>query len=172
MIKLKENGLIFDLNGMYEYPLNIRFTADNMGETLSIEACGIMFLTSYKEIRKIIKKERQAEYTNGHCIIDEEDSERWIPVAERLPETTDPVNITWLNHSPESYYADIKDKPFTATGHYHEGKWYWYSVTCQDFLQEYGRCEPDEVAEGIEIIAWRQLPEPYEKPEWIKKWKE
>ena len=59
---------------------------------------------------------------------------KWIPVTEKLPETTDPVNITWVNSNPEPYYAAIKDVPFTATGHYHRGKWYWYSATCQDYL--------------------------------------
>lgn len=38
--------------------------------------------------------------------------QRWIPVAERLPEELTPVNITWINRSPEQYYADIKDVPF------------------------------------------------------------
>ena len=41
---------------------------------------------------------------------------RWIPVSERLPEDCVPVNITYVNHNPESYYANIKDVPFTATG--------------------------------------------------------
>ena len=86
---------------------------------------------------------------------------RWIPVSERLPENLEPVNITWVNRNPESYYADIKDKPFTATGHYCEGKWYWYSSTCQDYLEEYGRCYVDEIEEDIEVIAWIPLPEPY-----------
>lgn len=85
----------------------------------------------------------------------------WIPVSERLPENLEPVNITWVNRNPESYYADIKDKPFTATGHYCEGKWYWYSSTCQDYLEEYGRCDVDEIDKDIEVLAWMPLPEPY-----------
>lgn len=86
---------------------------------------------------------------------------KWIPVSERLPDNTDPVNITWVNNDPESYYADIKDKPFTATGHYCNGRWYWYSSTCQDYLEEYGRCDVDEIDKDIEVIAWMPLPEPY-----------
>ena len=86
---------------------------------------------------------------------------RWIPVSEMLPDNTDPVNITWVNHDPESYYADIKDKPFTATGHYCNGRWWWYSVTCQDYLDEYGRCDVDAMDDAIEVIAWMPLPEPY-----------
>ena len=85
----------------------------------------------------------------------------WIPVSERLPEDLEPVNITWVNHNPESYYADIKNKPFTATGHYCNGKWWWYSVTCQDYLYEYGRCDVDVIDDDIEVIAWMPLPEPY-----------
>ena len=86
---------------------------------------------------------------------------RWIPVSEGLPEDLEPVNITWVNRNPESYYANIKDKPFTATGHYCKGKWYWYSSTCQDYLKEYGRCDVDEIDKDIEVIAWMPLPEPY-----------
>lgn len=86
---------------------------------------------------------------------------QWIPVNERLPEDTYPVNITWVNHAPVPYYATIKDKPFTATGCYCDGKWYWYSVTCQDYLDEYRYCDVDSMAEEIEVIAWMPLPEPY-----------
>lgn len=91
--------------------------------------------------------------------------QRWIPVSERLPENTEPVNITWVNRKPEPYYADIKDKPFTATGHCCNGKWWWYSALCQDYLDEYGECEMDEVDKDIEVIAWCELPEPYKGEE-------
>ena len=86
---------------------------------------------------------------------------RWIPVSERLPEELEPVNITWINHNPESYYADIKDKPFTATGVYFNGQWYWWSTLCTDILAEYSHNYDDIIDDGIEIIAWRELPLPY-----------
>lgn len=85
----------------------------------------------------------------------------WIPVSERLPENTEPVNITWVNRKPEPYYADIKDKPFAATGHYCNGRWWWYSAVCQDYLDEYGKCDMDEMDGDIEVVAWMPLPEPY-----------
>ena len=88
--------------------------------------------------------------------------QRWIPVTERLPENNDPVNVTWVNHNPEVYYADIKDKPFTATAHYHNGHWYWYSSVTQDYLNEYDVWTPDLVDKDVEIIAWMPLPEPWE----------
>ena len=86
---------------------------------------------------------------------------KWIPVSERLPENLEPVNITWVNHDPESYYVDIKDKPFTATGIHYRGQWYWYSTTCADYLGEYGSNDIDKVDDAIEIVAWMPLPEPY-----------
>lgn len=87
----------------------------------------------------------------------------WTPVSKGLPETTDPVNVTWTNNSPEPYYADIKGKRFTACAHYHRGKWWWYSSVCQDLLDEYGEsCVADEVDGAIEIIAWKPIGEPYE----------
>ena len=86
---------------------------------------------------------------------------RWIPVSERLPEDLEPVNITWVNHEPEPYYHDIKDRNFVATGIYYRGQWYWYSTTCADYLGEYGSNEIDKVDDAVEIIAWMPLPEPY-----------
>lgn len=86
----------------------------------------------------------------------------WTPVSKGLPETTDPVNVTWTNNDPAPYYADIKGKRFTACAHYCRGKWWWYSSVCQDLLDEYGRGPvDDEVDEAIEIIAWKPIGEPY-----------
>lgn len=84
----------------------------------------------------------------------------WHRVEEELPESNDAVNVVWVNRNPESYYADIKDKPFVATAHYHNGKWYWFSATCKDYLDEYGRCEVDEVDKDIDILYWMPLPSP------------
>lgn len=86
---------------------------------------------------------------------------RWIPVSERSPEDLEPVNITWVNHNPESYYADIKDKPFTATGVYFNGQWYWWSTLCTDILAEYSHNYDDIIDDDIEITAWQPLPESY-----------
>ena len=86
---------------------------------------------------------------------------RWIPVGERLPEELEPVSITWTNHNPESYYADIKDKPFTATGVYFNGQWYWWSTLCTDILAEYSHNYEDTIDDDIEITSWMPLPEPY-----------
>ena len=89
----------------------------------------------------------------------------WIPVSEKLPEDLEPVNITWVNHEPEPYYHDIKDKNFVATGIYYRGQWYWYSTTCADYLGEYGSNEVDKVDDAVEIVAWMTLPKPYEPQE-------
>jgi hypothetical protein len=87
----------------------------------------------------------------------------WIPCSAGLPKTNDPVNVTWVNHNPEVYYSDIKDKPFTATAHYYNGHWYWYSSVTQDYLDEYGEWTPDLVDKDVEILAWMPLPEPYKE---------
>ena len=85
----------------------------------------------------------------------------WINVKDRLPKDNEAVNITWVNRNPVSYYADIKDKPFTATGVYYKGNWYWWSATIQDYLDEYDIFEPEKIDETIEVIAWMPLPKPY-----------
>ena len=84
----------------------------------------------------------------------------WIPVSERLPEECVPVNIVWTNRNPETYYSKIKNVPFSATGVYYKGNWYWYSSTCVDYLAEYGKCEWDLVDKAVDITHWQPLPEP------------
>lgn len=84
----------------------------------------------------------------------------WISVKDRLPEKLEPVNIVWVNRKPEPYYASIKDKPFVATGYYHNSKWWWFSATCEDYLAEYGQSEVDSVDDCIEITHWMPIPKP------------
>lgn len=90
-------------------------------------------------------------------------TQRWIPVSEKLPKDLEPVNITWVNHNPESYYENIKDKPFTATGIYFNGQWYWWTTSCADILAEYSDNYDEIIDDDIEIIAWQPLPKPYEE---------
>lgn len=113
---------------------------------------------SMAELREKLKRYEDAEEHGSYG--------KWIPVSERLPEDYVPVNITWVNHNPDPYYASIKDVPFTATGICYKGKWYWYSVVCEDYLKEYGeRYETDAVDADIEVTAWMPLPEPYRESE-------
>ena len=48
----------------------------------------------------------------------------WISVSEKLPETIEPVNITFVNHNLPFYYSDFKNNPLTATAHYCNGEWW------------------------------------------------
>ena len=100
---------------------------------------------------EIVKQEAE-QYNNG-----------WISCIERLPDECVPVNVTWINRNPESYYAKIKDVPFSATAVYYNSKWYWYSSTCVDYLSEYGKNDFDLVDKDIDIIAWQPLPEPFKE---------
>lgn len=87
----------------------------------------------------------------------------WIRVKDKLPDNNDAVIVTFVNRDPEQYYIKIKDVPFTAVAHCHKGKWWWFSATCQDYLNEYGRSPGDQVSKSIEIIAWMPMPEPYKE---------
>ena len=87
--------------------------------------------------------------------------QEWIPCSERMPKDLEVVNITWVNHSPMTYYADIKDEPFTATAIHYKEKWWWYSPICEDLLAEYGKSECDKMDADIEVTAWMPLPKPW-----------
>ena len=102
---------------------------------------------------EIVKQEAD-QYNNG-----------WIPCSENHPKECVPVNITWINRNPKSYYAKIKDVPFLATAVYYKSKWYWYSSTCVDYLSEYGKNDFDLVDKDIDIIAWMELPSAYRPKE-------
>lgn len=88
-------------------------------------------------------------------------ADKWIPVSERTPDDLKPVNITWVNHEPTPYYKEIKDKPFTATGVYFNGQWYWWSTTCEDILAAFSHNYDDIIDKDIEVTAWKPLPEEY-----------
>ena len=109
--------------------------------------------SSYKELQALRKFKKENERPQGE----------WITVSERLPNDLEPVNITWINHEPEPYYKEIKDKPFTATGVYFNGQWYWWSTLCTDILAEYSHNYDDIIDKAIEVVAWQPLPEPYKK---------
>lgn len=89
------------------------------------------------------------------------EADRWIPVSERTPDDLEPVNITWINHEPAPNYKEIKDKPFTATGLYFNGQWYWWSTTCEDILAAFSHNYDDIIDKDIEVTAWKPLPEEY-----------
>lgn len=99
--------------------------------------------------------------TAQNMALDALQRQMWTPCSERLPEELVPVNVTWVNRKPASYYEQIKDKPFTATAVYFKQNWYWWSATCEDILAEYGHSCADLVLDGIEVVAWMPLPEPY-----------
>ena len=88
--------------------------------------------------------------------------QKWIPCSERTPEDCVPVNVTWINRNPETYYEKIKDVRFSDTAVYCNGRWFWWSSTCIDYLKEYGNNDIDLVDKDIDVIAWMPLPKAYE----------
>lgn len=115
---------------------------------------------TYSECKKISGLSVTASVIANGKPYDEAD--RWISIKERTPDDLEPVNITWINHDPEPYYKEIKDKPFTATGVYFNGQWYWWSTLCTDILAEYSHNFDDVIDTAIEITHWKPLPKPYE----------
>lgn len=104
----------------------------------------------------------------------QQDSHRWIPVEERLPEEETPVWVTvkhssWISDYgsdfiPKEEWEYHPESSGTYKGKYEEGLW-WY----EDEENEWIRCdeEPNEERDlGVAydtVTAWRPLPEPYRK---------
>ena len=137
-----------------------KFTAQKLkAEAKSWQACAIVLKGKAKSNECL---ECAADHEQLASWLEELDKRReadkWIPVSKRTPDDLEPVNITWINHEPEPYYKEIKDKPFTATGIYFNGQWYWWSTLCADILAEYGHNYDDIVDTAIEITHWKPLP--------------
>lgn len=124
-------------------------------EIASVDVEDFIAMWMEKKIR------RQLERLNGRATARPQGE--WIPVSERLPNDLEPVNITWINHEPGPYYKEIKGKPFTATGVYFNGQWYWWSTSCTDILAEYSHNFDDVIDTAIEVVAWQPLPKPYKE---------
>lgn len=128
-----------------ECPVDCKYSQD-LPEIHNIFTC-----TALKYSRKII----EAGYAPA----------TWIDVNDRMPEesTNTPVNIVWKNTNPEPYYENIKNKPFVGTAYYFNGKWWWFSCTCEDYLQEYGESDIDCMDDGIVVTHWMPIPTYKEK---------
>ena len=87
------------------------------------------------------------------------EKQRWIPVAERMPEERVLVNVVWVNRAPEPYYERIKNVPFSGTACFYRENWYWDSPVVLDLLAEYGEDNLDLVDDAVEITHWMPLPE-------------
>ena len=136
--------------------MSVLIDADEVMERLrsNLEADRIVYVSADYIEREVIapmKRMGKADRPQGE----------WIPCSERLPDDLEVVNITWINHRPMTYYADIKDEPFTATAIHYKDKWWWYSPICEDLLEEYGKSECDKMDSAIEVLAWMPLPEPW-----------
>lgn len=103
---------------------------------------------------------------------------RWVPVSEKMPKDSEPVNIIWRSYCHFPYFRNIRDKAFTATGVYSNGQWHWWSKSCTDILAEYSHnyadiiddaieveawmpCYDDIMDDDIDVLAWMALPESY-----------
>ena len=86
------------------------------------------------------------------------EKQRWIPVAERMPEERVLVNVVWVNRAPEPYYERIKNVPFSGTACFYRENWYWDSPVVLDLLAEYGEDNLDLVDDAVEITHWMPLP--------------
>ena len=87
------------------------------------------------------------------------EKQRWIPVAERMPEERVLVNVVWVNRAPEPYYERIKNVPFSGTACFYRENWYWDSPVVLDLLAEYGEDNLDLVDDAVEITHWLPMPE-------------
>ena len=51
-------GLAFTQSGNYKGNVVVRFTSDHLGETISLEFCGVMIGVPFEPVKEIIKEAR------------------------------------------------------------------------------------------------------------------
>lgn len=111
-------------------------TIQNKDSISFFKECGIKFVSACKA--KEIVQEVAEEYNNG-----------WIPCSERLPERNKDV-LCW-----------VKSKTISGTETYIIG-------SCDNgfwFLKTYEIDRESFPVKDYEVIAWKQLPEPYKESE-------
>lgn len=117
---------------------------------------------STPDLKKVVEAYAEMNGLLEHMNYETSENEmKWIPCSERTPEECVPVNVTWINRNPEPYYEKIKDVRFSDTAVYCNGRWFWWSSTCIDYLKEYGKNDIDLVDKDIDVVAWMPFPEPY-----------
>ena len=78
-------------------------------------------------------------------LVERREADRWIPVSERLPNTLGVYNVTRKLNEGETIY-------FISGASYFDGQNTWYADTGINHGRPY----------LTDIIAWRNLPKPYE----------
>lgn len=86
--------------GLKLIPLTVHFTSDNLGETLSIGSTeqGVQYTVAYEYIDRIVAREREKGYTEGHLIIeDDTDTElKPCPFCGSKPERADCIGCGYV----------------------------------------------------------------------------
>lgn len=156
--------VVFKDKDTYKYYDSVTHQALNMAiEALSADAVHIhndgtleVKLPNAQKVGRVLVMDTDSHIGGGLFYQDDAVQGEWITCSEKLPSDDEIVNITWVNHNPPPYYADIEGKPFVASGLRYRDKWYWYSSVCQDLHQDF-----DLIDKDIEVIAWQPLPKPY-----------
>lgn len=84
--------------------VQVHFTSDAIGETLSITYGGTQFTLPYAQIEQIVKREREKGYKDGHLIIDE--NRLYIPV-EWISEQEDAEKYAGLLERWEKDWEEV-----------------------------------------------------------------
>lgn len=80
------------------------------------------------------------------AVAEVENSMRWIPVAEKLPEEDGDYLVTMVTP------GYLSGQPYT--------NWlYWDAADCDWLTDEAGDSVPEQ---ETEVVAWRSIPEPYQ----------
>lgn len=76
----------------------------------------------------------------------------WIPVTERLPETSDPVLVTYIFHGDRLFTGAKIIREVATANYYNEAR---FPHDCEFYY------------ELVDVIAWMPLPEPYKVGEQV-----
>ena len=139
-----------------EIMMSLRCCAKGLGHDDACENCKVGETQDRREYIEFAAANVIEHLTAENAVLREK--QRWIPVAERMPEERVLVNVVWVNRAPEPYYERIKNVPFSGTACFYRENWYWDSPVVLDLLAEYGEDNLDLVDDAVEITHWMPLP--------------
>lgn len=128
---------------MSEYKI-LKEIALELLEKYRLSETGLIWEISGSISEDITRLEYECNYMRKQ--IEKAAEPRWIPVTERLPETSDPVLVTYIFHGDRLFTGAKIVREVATANYYNEA---WFPHDCEFYY------------ELVDVLAWMPLPESF-----------